>query len=162
MKLNESTCDTRFRHGFGDQKGFDHTTCRSAFQRVTTVLGIPPEWTRCISFNNWWLLKFFGKVPSVISHCTDKTPTSTQSEIYIWIFWRCGLFFAYVIIVVEDKLIISMTRRLNTLRSTQHGRHISDDILNWFSWMKMYEFPLKFDWLLFLWVQLTTFQQWFT
>ena len=33
--------------------------------------------------------------------------------------------------------------------------------LNIFSWMKMYEFRLKFHWSLFLRVQLTIFQHWF-
>ena len=32
---------------------------------------------------------------------------------------------------------------------------------NAFSWMKMYEFRLKFHWSLFPWIQLTIFQHWF-
>ena len=32
---------------------------------------------------------------------------------------------------------------------------------NAFSWMKMFEFRLKFHWSLFLWFQLTIFQHWF-
>ena len=52
-------------------------------------------------------------------------------------------------------------RGLNTLRPRQDGRHFSDDVLsNAFSWMKMYEFRLRFDWILFLGFQLTIFQQW--
>ena len=32
----------------------------------------------------------------------------------------------------------------NTLRPRQNGRHFADDILSAFSWMKMFEFSLKF------------------
>ena len=46
-----------------------------------------------------------------------------------------------------------------TLRQRQNGRHFTDDsqttFSNVFSWMKMYEFWLKFHWSLFLRVQLT-------
>ena len=55
----------------------------------------------------------------------------------------------------------------NTLSSLTHwGRDKMDAIFqttfsNGFSWMKMYEFLLKFHWSLFLGVQLTIFQHWF-
>ena len=39
---------------------------------------------------------------------------------------------------------------VNTLRPRQNGRHFADDILSAFSWMKMFEFRLKFHWSLFL------------
>ena len=32
---------------------------------------------------------------------------------------------------------------VNTLRSTKHGCHFSDDVLHVFSWMKMYYKPLS-------------------
>ena len=49
---------------------------------------------------------------------------------------------------------------------THWGRHKMDAISQttfWsaFSWMKMYEFRLRFHWSLFLRVQLTIFQHWF-
>ena len=48
---------------------------------------------------------------------------------------------------------------------THWGRNKNTAILrtfsNVFSWMKMYEFWLKFHWILFLRVQLTIFQHWF-
>ena len=52
------------------------------------------------------------------------------------------------------------------LNLTHWGRAKMADIFqttfsNVFSWMKMYEFRLKFHWSLFLRVQLTTFQHWF-
>ena len=46
----------------------------------------------------------------------------------------------------------------STLRPRQNGRHFPEDILNGFSWTKMYEFRIKFHWNLFLGVQLTIFQ----
>ena len=49
----------------------------------------------------------------------------------------------------------------NTLRPKQNGRHSPDDILNAFSWTKIYEFRLKFHWSSFLGVQLTISQYWF-
>ena len=49
----------------------------------------------------------------------------------------------------------------NTLRTRQNGRHFTDDIFNAFSWMKMYDFRLRFHWSLFLRVQLTISQHWF-
>ena len=50
--------------------------------------------------------------------------------------------------------------------STYWGQDRMDTIFqticsNAFSWMKMYEFELKFHWNLFLGVQLTIFQHWF-
>ena len=51
---------------------------------------------------------------------------------------------------------------VNTLRPRQNGRHFIDDIFKCiFSWMKMFEFQLKFHWSLFLRVQLTIFHDWF-
>ena len=50
---------------------------------------------------------------------------------------------------------------INTLRPRQNGRHFADDILNAFSWMKMFEYRLKFHWSLFLRVQSTISQHWF-
>ena len=53
-----------------------------------------------------------------------------------------------------------------TFLLTHWGRDRMDAIsqtpfLSAFSWMKMYEFRLKFHWSLFLRVQLTIFQHWF-
>ena len=50
---------------------------------------------------------------------------------------------------------------INTLRPRQNGRHFQTTFSNVFSWMKMYEFRLKFHWTLFLRVQLTISQHWF-
>ena len=56
---------------------------------------------------------------------------------------------------------------LNTLRPRQNGCHSKMDAIpqttfsNAISWMKMFEFRLKFHWSLFLKVQLTIFQHWF-
>ena len=47
---------------------------------------------------------------------------------------------------------------LNTLRLRQNGCHFADNIFKGISWMKIYEFWLKFLWSLFLCVQLTIFQ----
>ena len=49
---------------------------------------------------------------------------------------------------------------MNRLRLRQNGRHFTDNTFNAFSWMKMYEFCLKFHWSLFLRVQLMIFQHW--
>ena len=54
----------------------------------------------------------------------------------------------------------------NTLPLTHWGRDKMDTISqttfsNAFSWMKMFEYWLKFHWNLFLMVQLTIFQHWF-
>ena len=53
------------------------------------------------------------------------------------------------------------SKALNTLRLRQNGHHLPDDIFNEFSWIKMYEFWLKFHRSLFPRVQLTIFQYWF-
>ena len=45
--------------------------------------------------------------------------------------------------------------------TTPRQNHFADDILNAFSWMKMYEFSLGFHWRLFLRFHLTIFQHWF-
>ena len=48
----------------------------------------------------------------------------------------------------------------NTLRSRQMATIFQIIYSNEFSWMKLYEFQLKFHWILFLRVQLTIFQHW--
>ena len=50
---------------------------------------------------------------------------------------------------------------VNTLRPRQNGCHWQTTFSNAFSWMKIYEFRLRFHWNLFLRVQLTIFQHWF-
>ena len=50
---------------------------------------------------------------------------------------------------------------INTLRPRQNERHFADDISSAFSWMKMFEFRLKFHLSLFLRVQLTIIHHWF-
>ena len=47
---------------------------------------------------------------------------------------------------------------LNTLRPRQMDAISQTTFSNAFSWMKMFEFRLKFHWSLFPWVQLTIFQ----
>ena len=98
----------------------------------------------------------------------------------IWMrFKECKRYFCDISILLTEKLtnrdLVSPTPeehntrncklttagRYYTLRSRQDGRHFPDDILDEFSWMKMYNFPLRFHWSLFLMVQLTIFQHWF-
>ena len=50
---------------------------------------------------------------------------------------------------------------LNTLRPGQMAAIFQTTFWNAFSWMKMYEFHVRFHWSLFLKVQLTIFQYWF-
>ena len=50
---------------------------------------------------------------------------------------------------------------LNTLRPRQMDAISQTTFSNAFSWMKMFEFRLKFHWSLFPGVQLTIFQHWF-
>ena len=50
---------------------------------------------------------------------------------------------------------------LYTLRPRQMDAISQTTFSNAFSWMKMFEFRLKFHWSLFRRVQLTIFQQWF-
>ena len=49
----------------------------------------------------------------------------------------------------------------NTLRSSQNGRHFSDDIFKCISWMKTYKFRGRFHLSLFPRVELTILQHWF-
>ena len=51
--------------------------------------------------------------------------------------------------------------RVNILRPWQMDAISQTTFSNVFSWMKMFEFRLKFHWSLFPRVQLTIFQQWF-
>ena len=46
---------------------------------------------------------------------------------------------------------------INTLRQRQNGRHLQTTFSNAFSWMKIFEFRLRFHWILFPGVQLTIF-----
>ena len=59
-----------------------------------------------------------------------------------------------------DSNIVPRFSGLNTLRPRLNGRHFTDDISNEFSWMKMYEYWLKFHWILFPRVQWTISQHW--
>ena len=49
---------------------------------------------------------------------------------------------------------------VNILRPRQNGRHFPDYISNACSWIKMYEYRLRFHWSVFLRVKLTIFQHW--
>ena len=50
---------------------------------------------------------------------------------------------------------------VNTLRPRQMNAISQTTFSNAFSWVKIFEFRLKFHWSLFPWVQLPIFQQWF-
>ena len=52
-------------------------------------------------------------------------------------------------------------KHFNTLRPKQNVAIFQTTFSNAFSWMKVYEFPLRFHWSLFPRVQLTKFQRWF-
>ena len=52
-------------------------------------------------------------------------------------------------------------RSANTLRPRQNCRHFVTTISIVFSWKKIFEFRLRFHWILFPRVQLTIFQHWF-
>ena len=54
-----------------------------------------------------------------------------------------------------------LLRRINSLRPRQMNAISQTTFSNAFSWMKIFEFLLKFHWSLFPRVQLTIFQQWF-
>ena len=58
-------------------------------------------------------------------------------------------------------LFESSWTKLNTPRPKHNDRHVADNIWNTFSWMKMYEFLIRFHWSLFLKVKLTIFHHWF-
>ena len=64
------------------------------------------------------------------------------------------------------RLCFHLSKRKIVLLITHWGRDKMDDISQTtlsssFSWMKMFEFRLKFHWNLFLRVELTIFQHWF-
>ena len=69
---------------------------------------------------------------------------STKSTVWLWV----------------SSSVLSLNW-VNTLRLRQNGSisQMTDSIA--FSWMKIYEFRLKFHWSLFLRFQLTIFQHWF-
>ena len=56
---------------------------------------------------------------------------------------------------------ITRPQWVNTLRQRQMNTISQATFSNAFSWMKMYEFRLRFHWSLFLRVQLTIFKHWF-
>ena len=56
---------------------------------------------------------------------------------------------------------LALYRILNTLRPRQMDAISQTTFSNAFSWMKMFEFRLKFHWRLFLRFQITIFQHWF-
>ena len=54
-----------------------------------------------------------------------------------------------------------LNQYVNTLRPKQDGRHFQTTFSNAFSWMKIFNFRLRFPWRLFPRFQLTIFQHWF-
>ena len=79
--------------------------------------------------------------------------------------WSPG---AIMSLISTESSVVLVKRRfshrwvqINTLRPRQNGRHFADDIFKCIFLMKMFEFRLKFQWSLFLRVQLTVFQHWF-
>ena len=70
------------------------------------------------------------------------------------------------ITMAADDLVMQGGRATAAMISTHWGRDkmaavFQTTFSNGFSLMKMYEIQLTFHWSLFLWVQLTIFQQWF-
>ena len=55
---------------------------------------------------------------------------------------------------------VIVTVKINTLRPRQMAAIFQTTFWNVFSWMKMFEFRVKFHWSLFLKVQLTMLQHW--
>ena len=67
-----------------------------------------------------------------------------------------------VIVAVSGSLqFLQKGHFFNTLRPRQMDAISQTTFSNAFSWMKMFEFRLKFHWSLFLRYQLTIFQHWF-
>ena len=62
---------------------------------------------------------------------------------------------------IESRLVKKACGSVNTLRPRQNGRHIPDDILKCFSWMKIYKLWLSFHWSMFRVVHLIIFHHWF-
>ena len=56
---------------------------------------------------------------------------------------------------------MSRPQWVNSSPPGQNGCHFADNFFNAFSWMKMYQFRLRFHWNLFLRLKFTIFQQWF-
>ena len=64
--------------------------------------------------------------------------------------------------VEAPKFVVRVAIALNTLRPRQNGRHFPDDnFSSTFSWMKMFEFRLKFHWTMFTRVPLKINLRWF-
>ena len=55
-----------------------------------------------------------------------------------------------------------LPHHVSTLRPRQNGRHFADDTFKHIFVMKMLQFRLKFHWSLFIRIQLTIFQHWFS
>ena len=68
---------------------------------------------------------------------------------------------AFKSIKFPEDAMISAPSCVKTLRPRQMDAISQTTFSNAFSWMKMFEFQLKFHWSLFPRVQLTIFQQWF-
>ena len=71
-----------------------------------------------------------------------------------------------LVLMVSEELALTCRNQVISDSLTHWGREKMDAISQatfWsaFSWMKMFEFRLKFHWSLFLRVQLTIFQHWF-
>ena len=99
---------------------------------------------------------------SLASEKGHRTPSG--SELYTAIKQREGAACRHWTIVC-DMLCVPPCRihqgLLNTLRPRQMDAISQTTFPNGFSWMKVFEFQLKFNWSLFSRVQLTKFQHWF-
>ena len=60
-----------------------------------------------------------------------------------------------------EHMLARALSQFNSLRPRQNGRHFQTTFSNAFSWMKMYQFRLRFHWSLLPRVELTIFQHWF-
>ena len=106
---------------------------------------------------------------NVLTYFSRNVPVSAPEwfiDLYIWTIYGVVIYVVWKALSCGESWSVLVKRASQGLGLTHWGRDkmaaISQTTLsNAFSWMKIFEFRLKFYWSLFLRVELTIFQHWF-
>ena len=169
MFLNQQKCNFNGKTGLTIETYMHNSCVGFTYAFIYTYIGY---FTYKVSVANWqkvWLsLNSF-----IVTYNHDAVTTIVSHIIYsLWNRVSHDILFEHIDGLVQD-YSISIANALVILQScikpsvlTRWGRDKIDAISQTtsssaFSWMKMFEFRPKFQWGLFLRVQLTIFQHWF-
>ena len=132
---------------------------------------LPTNWqimTPQVSKTHEWLTyqyintSDFFRIIRWLTHINSRSSQSNLVNSNLWWWWACELAISEPLSTVETQRTLACSSTYLTHWSRDKMDAISQTTFsNAFSWMKMFEYRLRFHWSLFLRVQLTISKHWF-